>query len=171
MADETKKVALIAAHGGLDWGYPPFILGSAAAAMDMNVQIFFTFYGLTLLKKDLSDLRVTPVGNPSMPMKMPFGPQGFQNINWPIPNFVTSNMPGMDAFASAMMKKTFKKHGVASLEELRELCLEVGVTMVACQMTMDVFGFTKDDFIDGVEVGGAATFLEFASESDIQLFL
>ena len=69
------------------------------------------------------------------------------------------------------MKQTFKNKGVASIEELREICLESGVKMIGCQMTMDVFGFSKDDFIDGVEVGGAATFLEFAADSDIQLFV
>lgn len=168
--NETKRAAFIASRGTLDWAYPPFILGSTAAALDMEVQIFFTFYGLLLLKKDLN-LTVSPLGNPAMPMKMPFGPQGFQNIDWPIPNMMATNMPGMEAFASAMMKKTFKKHGVASIEELREACLEIGVKMVACQMTMDVFGFTLNDFIDGIEVGGAATFLSYAADSNIQLFL
>ena len=69
------------------------------------------------------------------------------------------------------MKQTFKNKGVASIEELREICLESGVKMIGCQMTMDVFGFSKEDFIDEVEVGGAATFLEFAADSDIQLFV
>ena len=69
------------------------------------------------------------------------------------------------------MMQTFKNKGVASIEELREICLESGVKMIGCQMTMDVFGFSKEDFIDGVEVGGAATFLEFAADSDIQLFV
>ena len=69
------------------------------------------------------------------------------------------------------MKQTFKNKGVASIEELREICLESGVKMIGCQMTMDVFGFSKEDFIDGVEVGGAATFQEFAADSDIQLFV
>jgi len=69
------------------------------------------------------------------------------------------------------MKKTFKNKGVASVEELRDICIESGVKMIGCQMTMDVFGFSKDEFVDGVEVGGAATFLEFAADSDIQLFI
>ena len=70
-----------------------------------------------------------------------------------------------------MMKKTIKNKGVASIEELRGICIESGVKMIGCQMTMDVFGFSRDEFIDGVEVGGAATFLEFAADSDIQLFI
>ncbi len=170
MSDERKKVALIASRGTLDWAYPPFILGSAAAAMDMDVQIFFTFYGLPLLNKKI-EAKISPHSNPAMPMKMPFGPKEFQQLNWSIPNFISGNMPGFDTMATSLMKETFKNKGVATVEELRDLCLDCGVRFVACQMTMDVFGFTKDDFIDGIEFGGAATFLEFAADSDIQLFL
>jgi len=60
---------------------------------------------------------------------------------------------------------------VATIEELRDICIESDVKLIGCQMTMDVFGFEKDDFVDGVDIGGAATFLEFAAESDIQLFI
>ncbi|HHM02628.1 MAG TPA: peroxiredoxin family protein [Caldithrix abyssi] len=167
---DTKKMALIASRGTLDWAYPPFILASTAVAMDMEVQIFFTFYGLTLLKKKL-DAKVAPHSNPSMPMKMPFGPKSFKNIEWPIPNLISSNLPGFNDVATTLMKKTFKSKGVATVEQLRDICVESGVKLVGCQMTMDVFGFTKDEFIDGVELGGAATFLEFAAEADIQLFV
>ncbi len=88
-----------------------------------------------------------------------------------MPNMLMGNLPGFETTATSLMKQTFKNKGVASIEELREICLESGVKMIGCQMTMDVFGFSKEDFIDGVEVGGAATFLEFAAESDIQLFV
>jgi len=167
---EPKKMALIASKGTLDWAYPPFILASTAAAMDMDVSVFFTFYGLTLLKKDIK-AKVAPATNPAMPMKMPFGPQGFQNIEWPMPNVLMGNVPGFETMATSLMKQTFKKKGVATIEELRDICIESDVKLIGCQMTMDVFGFEKDDFIDGVDVGGAATFLEFAAESDIQLFI
>ncbi len=167
---EPKKMALIASKGTLDWAYPPFILASTAAAMDMEVGIFFTFYGLTLLKKDIK-AKVAPATNPSMPMKMPFGPKGFQNIEWPMPNVVMGNVPGFETMATSLMKKTFKNKGVATIEELRDICIESDVKMIGCQMTMDVFGFSKDDFIEGIDVAGAATFLEFAAESDIQLFI
>ena len=168
--EKTKRMALITSQGTLDWAYPPFILASTAAAMEMDVSVFFTFYGLTLLKKKIS-AKVAPQANPAMPMKMPFGPKSFQNIEWPMPNFLMGYTPGFETMATSMMKKTFKKKGVASIEELRDVCLESGVKMIGCQMTMDVFGFSKDDFIDGVEIGGAATFLEFAANSDIQLFI
>ena len=79
--------------------------------------------------------------------------------------------PGFETVATSLMKKTFKNKGVATVEELRDICLESGVKLIGCQMTMDVFGFKKDDFIDGVDIGGAATFLEFAADADIQLFV
>jgi len=167
---QDKRMALIASKGTLDWAYPPFILASTAAAMEMEVAVFFTFYGLTLLKKDIK-AKVAPHTNPAMPMKMPFGPQGFQNFEWPMPNLLMGNMPGFETVATSLMKKTFKNKGVATIEELRAICIESDVKLIGCQMTMDVFGFSKDDFVDGVDIGGAATFLEFASEADIQLFI
>ena len=167
---EPKKMALIASKGTLDWAYPPFILASTAAAMEMDVAVFFTFYGLTLLKKDIK-AKVAPATNPAMPMKMPFGPKGFQDFEWPMPNILMGNVPGFETMATSLMKQTFKNKGVATIEELRDICLESNVKLIGCQMTMDVFGFEKDDFVDGVDIGGAATFLEFAAESDIQLFI
>ena len=168
--ERPKRMALITSQGTLDWAYPPFILASTAVAMEMEVAVFFTFYGLTLLKKKIV-AKVAPQANPAMPMKMRFGPKSFQNIEWPMPNVLMGNVPGFETMATSMMKETFKNKGVASIEELREICVESGVRMIGCQMTMDVFGFSKEDFIDGVELGGAATFLEFAAESDIQLFI
>ena len=167
---EPNKMALIASKGTLDWAYPPFILASTAAAMEMEVAVFFTFYGLTLLKKDIK-AKVAPATNPAMPMKMPFGPKGFQDFEWPMPNILMGNVPGFETMATSLMKQTFKNKGVATIEELRDICIESDVKLIGCQMTMDVFGFEKDDFVDGVDIGGAATFLEFAAESDIQLFI
>lgn len=167
---ERKKMALIAAQGSLDWAYPPFILASTGAAMDMDVKVFFTFYGLPLLKPKIK-AKVTPAANPAMPMKMPFGPKGFQNIDWPMPHAITGVVPGFDTMATSLMKKQFKNKGVATITELREMCVMLGVELIACQMTMDVFGFEKEDFIEGVTFGGAAAFLDFAAEADIQLFM
>ncbi len=168
---ETKKLALIATKGSLDWAYPPFILASTAAALGYEVQIFFTFYGLQLLKKDLTPLKVSPLGNPGMPMKMPFGPKWFKDINWNIPNAVQALVPGYESLATVLMKQTIRNNGVASIPELRELCIEAEVKLIGCQMTVDLFGFDHADFIDGIEYGGAATFFEFAGESDICLYI
>jgi len=166
----AKRMALIASKGTLDWAYPPFILASTAVAMEMEVAVFFTFYGLTLLKKRIT-AKVAPQTNPAMPMKMPFGPKGFQEVEWPMPNMLMGNMPGFETMATSLMKETFKNKGVATIEELREICIESGVKLIGCQMTMDVFGFNQSDFVEGVDIGGAATFLEFAADSDIQLFI
>lgn len=167
----TKKIALIATKGTLDWAYPPFILASTAAALDYEVQIFFTFYGLQLLRKDLSGLKVSPLGNPGMPMKLPFGPKWIRGISWNIPNAVQSLVPGYEALATTLMKKTIRNNGVATIPELRNLCIEADVKLIGCQMTVELFNFEHSDFIDGIEYGGAATFFEFAGESDVCLFI
>src|SRR5512140_2278590 len=142
-----KKLAIIATKGTLDMAYPPFILASTAAALDYEVQVFFTFYGLQLLRKDLSDVKISPLANPAMPMPVPM----------PV---MMQMLPGMETMATMMMKDKLKNKGVASLDELRSLCQEADVKFVACQMTVDLFDFDKSDFIDGIEYGGAATFLE-----------
>ncbi len=168
MANGTNKLAIIATKGTLDWAYPPFILATAAAAMGWETGIFFTFYGLPLLKKELS-AKVSALGNPAMPMRMPFGPEGFQNINWPMPNLIMAGLPGFEIMATSLMKQTFKNKGVATIEELRDMAVELEVKLIACQMTMDVFGFKKEEFIEQTEIGGAATFLEFASDANVSL--
>jgi peroxiredoxin family protein len=154
---DTKKLAIIATKGTLDWAYPPFILGSTAAALGYDVQIFFTFYGLQLLRKKLK-LQVSPLGNPGMPMPMP------------VPVLIQA-LPGMQSVMTSMMKSKMKSKGVASVEELRDLCVEADVKMIACQMTVDLFEFNTKEFIDGIEYGGAASFFEFAGESDICLYI
>ena len=154
----TKKMAIIATKGTLDMAYPPFILASTAAALGYEVQIFFTFYGLQLLRKDLSSVMISPLANPAMPMPIP------------MPVFVQM-LPGMESMATMMMKQKLKKHGVASLEELREMCMDMDVKFVACQMTVDLFEFDKAEFIDNVEYAGASAFFGFAGETDICLFV
>ncbi len=171
-AKRTPSMTIIATKGTLDWAYPPFILSSTAAALGWDVSIFFTFYGLQLLRKDISHLKVSPLGNPGMPMKMPFGPDWFKAINWNIPNIVQASVPGFESLATTLMKKTISNNGVAEIGELRGLCLEAGVNMIGCQMTVDLFGFSHDDFIPEVkEYCGAATFLPMAQEADVSLFM
>ena len=168
---KTPQLSLIATKGTMDMAYPPFILASTAAALGWEVSCFFTFYGLNLLKKDL-DLEISPLGNPAMPMKMPFGPEWFKNVEWNIPNALSSNIPGFEKFATTMMSQTLKNKGVASVEELRELSIEADVKLVACQMTVDLFGYEKSEFIDDVsDWVGAASFLPAAQKSDICLFI
>ncbi|MEZ5617083.1 MAG: DsrE/DsrF/DrsH-like family protein [Rhodocyclaceae bacterium] len=171
-AAKTPSMTIIATKGTLDWAYPPFILGSTAAALGWSVSIFCTFYGLNLLKKDISDLKVSPLGNPGMPMKMPFGPDWFKSLNWNIPNLIQAGIPGFESVATMLMKQTIKNNGVADISELRSLCVEAGVEMIGCQMTVDLFGFTRDDFIPEVkEYCGAATFLPMAQQADVSLYM
>ncbi|PLY15063.1 MAG: peroxiredoxin family protein [Sedimenticola sp.] len=158
---DEKKLAIIATKGSLDWAYPPFILGSTAAALGYEVEIFFTFYGLQLLRKELS-LEVTPLGNPGMPM-----PLGMDK--W-FPVLGTA-LPGMQSMMTMMMKKKMASKGVASIDELRSLCLEAEVRLIACQMTVDLFDMDTSDFISDVEYAGAARFFEFAGESDICMYI
>ena len=168
---KTPTMALIATKGTLDWAYPPFILASTSAALGWDTSIFFTFYGLLLLKKELP-CEVSPLGNPAMPMKMPFGPKWFQGVNWNMPNLMMAGVPGFEKVATTLMKKTFKNKGVATVEELRELCLEADVKMIACQMTVDVFGFDQSEFIPEVtDYVGATYFLPVAKDADICLFI
>lgn len=167
----SKKMAIIATKGTLDWAYPPLILASTAAALGYDVQVFCTFYGLQILSKDVSGLKVSPLGNPGMPMKMPMGPKWFRGINWNIPNFVQANIPGYEIVATTLMKMTIKNCGVATISELRDLCIEADVKFLACQMTVELFGFEHDHFIDGVEFVGAASFFEFAGDTDICLYI
>ena len=135
------------------------------------MSIFFTFYGLNLLKKDVSGLKVSPLGNPGMPMKMPFGPEWFKGINWNIPNIVQAGVPGFENLATVLMQQTIKNNGVATIEELRGLSQEADVKFIACQMTVELFGFSHDDFISGVDYAGAATFLPVAQQADVSLFM
>jgi peroxiredoxin family protein len=153
-----RKVAIIASKGTLDMAYPPLILATAAAALDMEVELFFTFYGLNIIKKGEADkLQVAPIANPAMPV--------------PMPNII-GMLPGMTPAATWMMKNLyFGKHNVATIGELLEQCKELGVKLIACQMTMDVLGFKREELLDEVEVAGAATFLAFAREAHTTLFV
>ncbi len=160
--DNAKSMTIIVTKGSLDWAYPPFILATTAAAMDIKTTMFFTFYGLPLLLKKL-DLQVTALGNPAMKMPM-------MGMHMGLPNLMGA-IPGVDAAASVMMKNLIKKKGVASIDDLRDAAVDLEVRMIGCQMTMDLFEYGQDEMIDGIEIGGAATYLEGATKSDINLFI
>ena len=158
---DSKRLTIIATKGTLDWAYPPFILASTAAALGYQVTMFFTFYGLQLLKKELN-LRVSPLGNPGMPMPM--------GMNSWFPVLGTA-IPGMETMMTSMMKNTIKAKGVATIEELRDLCLEADAKLIGCQMTIDLFDMKREDFIDDIDIGGAATYFEHAGEANVNLFI
>lgn len=158
MSEKKRKLAIIATKGTLDMAYPPLILATTAAALDWEVGIFFTFYGLNLVsKKKYKKLKVGSVGNPGQPL--------------PVPNVVGA-LPGMTSMATRMMKSWMKKSNVATYPDLLQAAIDSDVKLFGCQMTMDVFGFKRDDLIP--EVGdclGAAGFLNYAADSDICLFI
>jgi peroxiredoxin family protein len=155
----ARKACLVASKGTLDWAYPPLILSTAAAAAGLSAAVFFTFYGLNIVHKEFeSRLRVSPVGNPAMPMPVP------------VPTVATA-LPGMEAIATRMMKSLFREKHVASIRELHDAARESGVRLIACQMTMEVFGYRQEDFIEGVEFGGAAAFLSEARRAHVTLFI
>ena len=158
---DSKRLTIIATKGTLDWAYPPFILASTAAALGYQVTMFFTFYGLQLLKKELN-LKVSPLGNPGMPMPM--------GMNSWFPVLGTA-IPGMETIMTSMMKNTIKSKGVATIEELRDLCLEADAKLIGCQMTIDLFDMKREDFIEDIDIGGAATYFEHAGEANVNLFI
>src|SRR6266567_3045526 len=155
----TRKAAIVASKGTLDWAYPPLILASSAAAIGMDASVFFTFYGLNIIHKDAAKkLKVDPVGNPAMPMPVR------------IPDIVSS-LPGMVPMASAMMRAKFAKNNVATIRQLLDTAQEAGVRLIACQMTVDVFGYQPSDFIDGVEFAGATAYMAQARRAHVTMFI
>ncbi|HEU4540990.1 MAG TPA: DsrE/DsrF/DrsH-like family protein [Jiangellaceae bacterium] len=155
----SRRAAIIASKGTLDWAYPPLILANAAAAGGMQVSIFFTFYGLNIIHRDFEKkLKVDPVGNPAMPMPVP------------MPDLITG-MPGMVTMASKMMRSRFAKNNVATIRTLLDSARELDVRLIACQMTVDVFDYAPEEFIEGVEFGGAAAFMSEARRSEVNLFI
>ena len=152
----TKKMSLIATKGTLDMAYPPLILASTAAAFGWEVTVFHTFWGLDILHEDKSDdLKLSAVGNPSMPM----------------PNLVAA-LPFMDSMATNMMQRKIDENNVSTIGELIETSMDLGVEFQACQMTIELMDYDEEKFIDGVVTGvGAATALQDMAEADIQLLV
>jgi peroxiredoxin family protein len=152
---QKNRCAIIASKGTLDMAYPPLLLATGAQSMGIESSIFFTLYGVNILKKN-ANLKVAPIANPAMPV--------------PMPN-ILGMLPGMTAMASIMMKGMFKKQAVPSMKELLSMAQDSGVKLVACQMTLDVLGVKQGDLIDGIEFGGLATFIEFGMGATITLFV
>jgi peroxiredoxin family protein len=154
--DDRKKMSIIATKGTLDMAYPPLILASTAAAFGYDVTVFHTFWGLDILHEERSKrLKLSSVGNPNMP----------------VPNAIAA-LPGMDRLTTRMMERRIEDNETATVEELLETSLDMGVEFQACQMTIDLMGYDEDDFYDGVTTGvGAATALQDMVDADIQLLV
>ncbi|WP_123538449.1 DsrE/DsrF/DrsH-like family protein [Halosimplex salinum] len=154
--DDGKKMSIIATKGTLDMAYPPLILASTAAAFGYEVTVFHTFWGLDILHEERSrDLQLSSVGNPNMP----------------VPNVVGA-LPGMDRVTTKLMEKRIDDNETATIEELIETSLDMGVEFQACQMTIELMDYDEADFYDGVTTGvGAATAIQDMADADIQLLV
>ena len=154
--DSTQKMSIIATKGTLDMAYPPLILASTAAAFGWEVTVFHTFWGLDILhEKRSKNLKLSSVGNPNMP----------------VPNAIGA-LPGMDRVTTKMMAKQIRDNDTATIEELLETSLDMGVEFQACQMTIDLMDYDEDDFYDGVTTGvGAATAVQDMADAGIQLLI
>jgi len=157
--DKKKRMAIIASKGTLDMAYHPLILASTAGAMDVETTIFFTFYGVDIVnKKKYASLQVAPIANPAMPSPIP------------MPNII-GMLPGMTALGTSMMKGMIKGINWPTIPELVDACFEVDVKMIACTPTLEMTGVKEEDMIEGVVLGGAAEFLDFALDADTSLFI
>jgi peroxiredoxin family protein len=165
MAEGQRRLALVASKGTLDQAYPPLILATTAAAMDWEAGIFFTFYGLDILRRDRIDrLQVSPIGNPAMPPPIPSLPQ------LAVPNLV-GVLPGMTAAATAMMRSWVARAKLPTIRELLALAVESDVQLFACATTMGVMGIQPEELIPEARCAGATTFLDYAAGASVSLFV
>ncbi len=156
-ADRRRRIALVASKGTLDQAYPPLILATTAASLGWEAGVYFTFYGLDIIHQDrLEKLKVASLANPAGPIQLP--------------NLLGA-LPGATAAATKMMKKWMTDARMPSVPEFIEMSQDLGVRFFACSTTMGVMGVVEDDLIKGCEIAGAAAFLDFAADADVQLFV
>jgi peroxiredoxin family protein len=157
-APSSTRLAIIASKGSLDMAYPPLMMGVQALRKGWEVGIFFTFYGLEILRpEDERLLQLSPVRNPALPMTMPT---------------LVAALPGMQALATTMMARTLEEHEVPPIQDLLDELVEGGAKLFPCGFTIDVFDYGDDDFIPGVQAAcGSPDFLEFAKDADTTVFV
>ena len=159
--DETlptrRRIALVASKGTLDQAYPPLILATTAASLGWEAGVYFTFYGLDVIHEErLAHLKVASLANPAGPIQLP--------------NLLGA-LPGATAAATKMMKKWMSDARMPTVPEFIEMAQGLGVRFFACSTTMGVMGVEEEDLIKGCEIAGAAAFLDFAADADVQLFV
>lgn len=159
-AADNRNKTLILFSDDLDKTLATFVLANGAAATGKKVSIFFTFWGLNAIKK---------VDKPKVKKDI-FG----RMFGWMLPSDSTKlalskmNMLGIGA---KMMRYLMNKKGVDSLESLRQQAIDNGVEFIACQMSMDVMGISRDELLDNVTVGGVATYMDRAEQANVNLFI
>jgi len=161
---KSKRMALVASKGGLDEVYPILIMATTAAALEWEVGIFCTFYGLDMVNtKRMHSLKVSPLGNAAAPPPL-------KGKEFGVPNFI-SMLPGMTTVATKMMRGWMKDSKIPDFDSMMELCLEGGVEFYACATTMGVMNVKQEDIMPQASCLGAAAFLDFAADADLALFI
>lgn len=156
MEDRQRRLALVASKGTLDQAYPSLILATTAASMGWEAGIFFTFHGLDIIHRKRNDgLKVAPVGNPAGPIQIPT---------------LLGALPGATAAATKVMKRWMDRSNMPGIEEFIDMAQGLGVRFFACATTMGVMGVAEDDLVPGCDIAGAAAFLDYAADADVQLF-
>jgi len=163
MADQPRKIAFICSKGNLDMVYPALIMGWAAIGNGIEVTIFFTFWGMDMINKARVDhLEIPPIANSSMKMNM-MGVPGYVGIPQ-----IMGIIPGMTAFASALMKSKMKKLNVPPVREYLEMLADAGANMYACKMSVDMFKLKKEDFLPCVkDIVTAGDFMDMTEGAQI----
>jgi peroxiredoxin family protein len=154
-----NRLSMVVFSGDLDRVLAAFVIASGAAASGMEVSMFFTFWGLTALRQK-RESRGKTLFQKLMGWMTPVGIRGL--------GVSKMNFGGIGA---KMLRTMMRQQGVPQPEEMAQMARELGVRIVACQMSMDVMGIHKEELIDGVEVGGVATFLGEATRSKATLFI
>ena len=153
---KRNRLVIICSKGSLDMAYPPLMLATTGAAMGMEVHLYFTFWGMNMItKKTVDSLKISPVGNPALPM----------------PN-ILGMIPGMSGMVTSMMTKKMQKMKMPNIKEMIATAKESGVKFHACSPSMNMMGLKKEDLIPEVDdIIGATTYLDLASEDAITLFV
>jgi peroxiredoxin family protein len=163
MAEEKptkRKLSLVASKGSLDMAYPPLILANAARMSGIDVELFFTFWGMDIItKKKMSKINMSAVGNPAFSMA-PYIP------SFKIPTWM-GIIPGMSKLATWMMEREIAKLDFPPIPEFVEMLLDAGANLYACQMSADMMGLEEEDFVDGVEILGAMEFLDKSQDAQV----
>ncbi len=164
MTEENRKIAFICSKGNLDMAYPALVMGWAALGNGIDVTIFFTFWGMDMIRRlRIDHLEIAPVANTSMKMSM----MGVNTGNLGIPN-IMGIIPGMTAFATKLMKSKMEKLDVPPVNEYLQMLVDAGAKLYACKMSVDMFDLKKEDFIDGViDIVTAGDFMDMTEGAQI----
>lgn len=157
---DKNAQTIVVFSGDLDKAMAAFIIANGARASGKDVTLFFTFWGLNILRKDNVSVKKENVVDKMFGMLMPKGADK-----------LTLSKMNMGGLGSMMMKRVMKNKNVSSLKELIEDAQKSGIKFIACQMSMDVMGLTKEELIDGIEIGGVASYIDASSNANSNLFI